>query len=466
MKPFYLGLDVSKGYADFMIVDSRKDPVIKGFQLDDTFDGHNCLYNILERFLADHPDSTLFAAMESTGGYENNWYNSLTEFQSSLNIQTARLNPYGVMHNSKADLKKNITDKISAKNVAEYLVAHPEKVTYQKEDQLAGLRRHWGFIKMLTKQCTQFLNELNALLYTACPELLHYCRDSVPGWLLMLLVKYPCADKLKKANVKTIAKIPYITVQRAQALIADAKKSVASATDPATCQLIIATARQIIHLKKQISNQKKYMADQCHLPEVKLLKSFIGISDWSAIGLLIEIQTVKRFANAKKLASFFGLHPEYKSSGDGVGVVKMSKKGRSAPRKILYMVTLTAMESNPLIKQVYERHKKLDKHNMAIIGICMHKILRIIYGMLKHNKPFSPKIDLANQQKSKRAEKRKNKKETSRRYQDYDAKAPVSNRQTKKRLERKRSHSVVDTKSGITTPVPLGNILADILPQL
>jgi hypothetical protein len=80
MKPFYLGLDVSKGYADFMIVDSRKDPVIKGFQLDDTFDGHNCLYNILERFLADHPDSTLFAAMESTGGYENNWYNSLTEF--------------------------------------------------------------------------------------------------------------------------------------------------------------------------------------------------------------------------------------------------------------------------------------------------------------------------------------------------------------------------------------------------
>jgi hypothetical protein len=41
------------------------------------------------------------------------------------------------------------------------------------------------------------------------------------------------------------------------------------------------------------------MADQCRLPEVELLKSFIGISDWSAIGLFIEIQTVKRFAVAK-----------------------------------------------------------------------------------------------------------------------------------------------------------------------
>ena len=94
MKPFYMGIDVSKGYADFMIIDRRKRPVVKGFQLDDTFEGHRCLYDILERFFADHPDSTLFAATESTGGYENNWHHSLIQFQGSLNIQTARLNPF------------------------------------------------------------------------------------------------------------------------------------------------------------------------------------------------------------------------------------------------------------------------------------------------------------------------------------------------------------------------------------
>jgi transposase len=167
MKQFYLGIDVSKGYADFMIINSRKHPVVQGFQLDDTFDGHRSLYNILSRFLAEHPDSTLYAGMESTGGYENNWYNSLIDFQGSLNIQTARLNPLGVMHNSKADLKKNTTDKISSQNVAEYLVAHPEKVVYQQQDRLAGLRKQWGFIKMLTKQRTQFLNQLNGLIYSA-----------------------------------------------------------------------------------------------------------------------------------------------------------------------------------------------------------------------------------------------------------------------------------------------------------
>jgi len=176
MEPYYMGIDVSKGYADFMIINSKKHPVVQGFQLDDTFDGHRSLYNILARFLSEHSDSTIFAGMESTGGYENNWYNALIEFQGSLKIQTARLNPLGVMHNSKADLKKNITDKISAQNIAEYLVAHSEKVVYQQNDHLSGLRKQWGFIKMLTKQSTQFLNQLNTLLYTTNPELLSYCQ--------------------------------------------------------------------------------------------------------------------------------------------------------------------------------------------------------------------------------------------------------------------------------------------------
>jgi transposase len=466
MKPFYMGIDVSKGYADFMIINAQKKPVIQSFQLDDTFEGHQTLYNIVGRFLAKHPNSMLFAGMESTGGYENNWYNSLVAFQGSLNIQTSRLNPLGVKRNSQADLKKNTTDKISAQNIAEYLVAHPEKVAYQQQDQLAGLRKQWGFIQMLTKQRTQFLNQFKGLLYTSNPELLGYCQSETPAWVLKLAIKYPSAARLKRANVKSVAKIPFVSKEKAQQLATNAKRSVASATDTETEQLIIATARQIIHLNQTIDTQSQRMINTCKLPEVELLKTFDGISDKSAIGLIIEIQTVKRFATAKKLASFFGAHPVYKISGDGVGGIKMSKQGRKQPRHILYMITLAAIKCNPLIKQIYEKHQRNGKHNMAAMGICMHKILRIIYGMLKHNKPFDPRIDIANRQLSAQAKEAVPKKNTSRRFQEYDTKAPVSRRQKKKRLERGRSHSVPDTKSGITAPVPLRNIIANILPEL
>ncbi len=466
MKSFYLGIDISKGYADFLIIDSKKQPVAQAFQLDDTFEGHQSLYTILGTFLAKHDDTALFAGMESTGGYENNWYSSLIDFQGSLNIQTARLNPLGVMHNSKADLKKNTTDKISAQNIAEYLIAHPEKVVYQQQDRMAGLRKQWGFIQMLTKQCTQFLNQLNSLMYSSYPELLIYCQSGVPDWVLKLLLKYPSAVKLKKAHVKTVAKIPYVSKKKAEDLIAGARRSVASFTDAATQQLIVATAQQILHLKQTIAEQSKHMLRECSLPEVDLLKTFPGISDFSAVGLIIEIQTVKRFAEAKKLASFFGVHPVYKISGDGAGGFKMSKQGRTAPRQILYMVALSAIQCNPLIMEIYKKHQQQGKHNMAAMGICMHKILRILYGMLKHNKPFNPHIDIANRLRSVQMKNDAPKNNKSRRFQTYDPKAPVSRRQKKKRLERERSHNVYDTNSGITAPVPLADIIADILPQL
>ena len=466
MEPFYLGIDVSKGYADFMIINSKKQTVVQAFQLDDTFEGHQTLYNALGVFMAKHDEATLFAGMESTGGYENNWYHSLIQFQGSLNIQTARLNPLGVMHNSKAQLKKNTTDKISAQNIAEYLVAHPEKVNYQQEDGLAGLRKQWGFIRLLTKQCTQLLNQLNSLLYLTYPELLGYCQDGVPNWVLKLLIKYPSAANLKKAHAKTVAKIPYISMEKAQELIAKAKQSVASATDLTNQQLVVATVQQVLHLKKTIAGQTDLMLQECSLPAIELLKTFPGISDASAIGLLIEIQTVKRFANAKKLASFFGVHPVYKTSGDGTGGYKMSKQGRSEPRRILYMVALSAIRCNPLIREIYEKYKRQGKHSRAAMGICMHKVLRILYGMLKHNQPFNPHVDLANRLRSVPMQNDSAIDKTSRRLQDYDQAAPVSRRQRKKRLERERSHNVNDTKSGITAPAPLADIIAEMLPQI
>lgn len=453
MKTFYLGIDASKGYADFIILNDLKKVVLESFQLDDTFEGHCLLYDLLMKFLTDHPESIIYAAVESTGGYENNWYNALLSFQGTLNLQMARLNPLGVYHNSKADLKRNVTDKISAQSVAEYMIAHPEKVTYQAQDPLASLRKQWGFVKMLTKQSSQLLNQLESLLYSANPEILAYCKDGVPGWVMKLLVKYPTAANLAKAKVTSVTKIPYLSSDKAETIIINAKRSVAAATDEVTQQLIVTTVKEIMHLKQTIKAQTDIMAKACSVPEVDLLKTFSGIGDYSAIGLILNIQCVKRFKTVKKLASFFGLHPVLKVSGDGVAVVRMSKKGRTEPRQILFMVAMTAITTNPLISEIYLEHVQKGMEKMAAIGLCMHKILRVIYGMLKNNSPFDLEIDRRNRQKS--AQKRKSKKENKvRRYQDYDTNAPISRRQDIKRKEQKQSQSDNDAESGILAPVP------------
>jgi transposase len=453
MQQYFLGGDVSKGYSDFVILDSQKRRIEENFQLDDTSAGHSSLYDRLFNFFKDHPDAELYAAVESTGGYENNWYNALIKFQNSLNIKTARLNPEGVFNNSKAELKRVITDKISAQNVAEYLIAHAEKVMYQQQDYWATLRKQWSFIKMLTKQKTMLLNQLESLIYSANPEILKYCQDGVPGWILHLLKQYPTAARLAKAKVSTLARIPYLTKNRANDLIINAKSSVASVSDAITGQLISATVGQILQLKETIKSQTEIMAEGCMLPEVELLKTFPGIGNYSAIGLMLEIQTVERFAAVKKLASFVGLHPVFKTSGDGAGGVHMSKKGRKEPRAILYMVTMVAITSNPLIRDLYQKHVANGMKKMAAIGLCMHKILRIIYGMLKNNTPFNPEIDLQN--KLRNIEKPlKEKKDKNRRYQEFDTNAPISRRQRQKREERKLSQNAVSVECGIGASAP------------
>ena len=49
-----------------------------------------------------NPDAVVFAGVESTGGYESNWYNTLMSLKDTLNIQVARLNPLGVKRNIRA----------------------------------------------------------------------------------------------------------------------------------------------------------------------------------------------------------------------------------------------------------------------------------------------------------------------------------------------------------------------------
>lgn len=440
MQSYYLGIDVSKGYADFTLLDEKKQTVESNFQLDDTFDGHCGLSDFLNQFLNNHPQATVYASVESTGGYENNWFYSIHKLQQNLNVKIARLNPKGVNHSSRAALQRVVTDSISAKNIAEYMITHPEKIDYEAEDYFASLKRKWQFVKTLVKQKTRLLNQLEKLLYIANPVVLTYCKDGVSQWVLRLLLVYPTANRLARAKVKTVARIPYISQQRAKELISTSKRSIASASDVLTEDSIVTMAKEIRHLEQLIDKQTKLLADGCSLTELEILKSFDAIGNTSAVGLLIEIGAVQRFRNIKKLAAFFGIHPKFKTSGDGTSSVRMSKEGRKEPRAILFMVAMTAIVHNPIIREVYQHNLAKGKCKMDAMGVCMHKILRIIYGMLKNNQPFNPEIDRKNRMKMlhKKPHAVTN---INRRYQKQDKNAPISRRQNKKRKEQQSSQS-------------------------
>jgi len=431
----FMGIDVSKGYADFIILDRNKYIIVDDFQLDDTFDGHNRLFKILSDVLSNNDNTTLYCAVESTGGLENNWLNLLYRLKDVLNIKAARINPIGPVALKKAAMKRNGTDAISAYSIADYMISYPNKISYNFQDPYVVLRKQYNMIEMFKKQSTQLLNQLQNSLYFSMPFLLPYCKHGIPNWVLLLLSDYTSANKISRARISSIARIKYISLKRAEDIIQKAKQNVGAQTDENMADIIKTIVTQIIHLKKLIEQNKKSMIEHCDLPEIEILTSFKSIGKYSAIGLLLNIVSIERFPSAKHLASYFGLHPVYKDSGDVSGGYRMSKAGRAVPRQILFMVARNAIIYNPLIKDVYIEHLKRGKAKMSAIGACMHKILRIVYGMLKNNTPFDPNIDKRNRNKIHMGNSKKKADNNKRRYQPIDADAPISRRQTKKRKE-------------------------------
>lgn len=432
----FLGIDVSKGYADFLLLNGSFEQVEPPFQLDDTSSGHQALNKWLADVIKQHKINQVYCAVESTGGFENNWFSLLFRLGDTLPVQVSRLNPSVVKNATRAVLKDQVTDALSARNIAAYLIRYTDQVTFQQPDnKYRSFRSLHNHIRLLTKQKSQMVQELKQLLYSCFPELQRFCKQGVPAWTLDLLTQYPTAKKLSRAKATKVARIKGVTTARAEELVEKAKGSVGARGEDTDGFLIKSMAEDIKAKQKRLKELKQLLEQNCKGKEVELLQSITGIGAYSAACIMIEIEHIERFASPKKLAGYFGVYPTLKESGDKKAVPRMSKKGRSAIRATLYMCANSAVLFDPHLKATYHKHRAAGKKHKQALGVVMHKMLRIIWGVLTSGKPYDAAIDISNQpeEESQKQVGQQEEIESKRRLQQYDEDAPISRIATKKR---------------------------------
>lgn len=206
--------------------------------------------------------------------------------------------------------------------------------------------------------------------------------------------------------------------------------------------IIATTASEILHKTEVIEREEEFLISLYKDDaQVRLLTSIPGVGLASAVTFILEIEDVTRFDSVKKLAAYFGVHPTFKQSGDGQWGSYMSKRGRGTLRRALYMCAMAGMRCNPVLKPIYKRCRERGmKHNEAL-GVIMHKLLRIVYGMLKSEKVFNAAIDQHNQEQAMEKqnlemqnlkEKTKEGKRKLYRYQKLEASGPISGRRAAK----------------------------------
>ena len=231
--------------------------------------------------------------------------------------------------------------------------------------------------------------ELQNLLPVVHPDLVQYCRQGFPQWFLAVLDRYPVATQLARAQAKTLAQLPHVDAERAAALIAAARQSVASLTDEDTAYTIRALVKELRALAASIQAGKERLRTRLAAdPEVQRLLSIPGIGPWTAVCLRLEVGSLTRFHSANALVAFAGLDPLNHQSGDLTRPGGISHRGRAEIRAVLYMAALTALRWNPVIKSCYARLRTHGKSHLTAAVACMAKLLRLAYACVLRDEAF------------------------------------------------------------------------------
>lgn len=164
-----------------------------------------------------------------------------------------------------------------------------------------------------------------------------------------------------------------------------------------TPDLVVESVENLIqHLDGEIAAIEKEISDHIDQrpdlkKDVELMRTIPGIGEVASVVIQSETGGLSKFSKVRQLIAFIGLAPSECSSGTSVNKRShISKKGNSRIRSVLYMCAMSAIRSNSVIKEFYERLTTRGKCKKVAIVACMRKLLCIVWGVVKNAKEFAP----------------------------------------------------------------------------
>ena len=138
-------------------------------------------------------------------------------------------------------------------------------------------------------------------------------------------------------------------------------------------------------LKKRI---RKVLRNQQWLQEARRIQAIEGIGDITAAALVMTFQR-GAFSSSDAFIAFLGLDVRIRESGSFKGRRKLTKKGASELRRLLYMAAMTARRS-PTWKAFYQRHLDRGLSKIQSLVALARKLARVAFAMLRNGSEYRP----------------------------------------------------------------------------
>lgn len=397
-----VGIDTARYGHHVSFLDEQKRTAAKAFHFTEDAQGYRKLRRAFQRLAEKHGRLHLHVHVDAAGQYAENllqWLHGLP-FDMTVSVgQPARNKAYRKVHFDKR--KADPAESLACARFA--IVERPEATPYNPPE-FRQLRDLVALREAAARQETRLVNQLHGLLARVFPELAMHVKDLSASYVLTLLDKYPTPEKIARARLESLVKIPHLDKDKAKTLQAAANSSLGSNQGPLAEQMVRQKVRELRLQTDQSAKLDRLIEEAWNaLPEGphRRLLTIPGIGVRTAAAMVAKIVRIERFQTAKALIGYFGVFPEEVdvSGTDRHGNPKrgtqthMSRKGNDLVRRLLYTAAQCAAKWNPPVKTLFARQMADGKPYNVAIGHCMAKLLRQVFALWKKDEDFDPDFE-------------------------------------------------------------------------
>ncbi len=363
----------------------------KPFTFSNNIEGFKKLWDRICSMKIAHHLEEVVVGFESTGAYGE----PLVHYLRQKPVKVMQVNP---LHTKRMkDVEDNSpgkTDRKDPRVIADVMTLGRALSVVVPEGAAAELRRLSQARERKLERRTASYNQLHTLVFLLFPEFLQVMKDLKTQSAQYLLRHYPTPEGIRECGMEALTLLlrrvsrGKLGQRRSEALYEAAEKSVGLREGRRGMLLeleeilseIEASNRFIEKVEQEMLHYLK------EIPYSHCLLSVKGIGKVTAAGLIGEIGDFHQFHTLSEITKMAGLNLFEMSSGKHQGIRRISKRGRSLLRKLLYFAALNTARKGGIMHERYQSYLRRGMLKTKALVAIARKLLRILFALVRdHN---------------------------------------------------------------------------------
>jgi transposase len=366
---------------------------IKVFKFGNTREGFDKFWSLVatskDRFRCDE----VIVGYESTGPYAE----PLVHYLMDKPVRIVQVNP---LHTKRLkEVNDNSPGKMDDKDprvIADIIRLGRALSIVVPEGDAAYLRRLNNARERHVSERTALLNQMQQLVFLVFPEFKTVIKQMKGRTVRFILNKYTTPDKIgaltkgvfgEELRKRSMGKLG---IKDAELLIGLAQGTVGIKEG------VPGIALDIKHIVVQLDIVDGFIAEieaemaltLERIPATTRLLSIKGLGVVSVAGLIGEVGDFSKFRTQPEIMKLAGLDLYEISSGKRRGQRRISKRGRSLLRKILYYASIQMIRKNGIMYDYYERLIGRGMVRMRALVAVSRKLLCIIHAIMRDDRDY------------------------------------------------------------------------------